>query len=435
MKIIRLGFTILLIAGMAQAAENFEIISYFPDKGTVRINQGEGQTNRPFSSFTFEEQKQITDWLADQEFENSGLSVTIKKQKTTKTTTHMNNPGGLLGEVDYISYTITLENRSEVSFKNVAVNARIFYRTQDGPEEKKQRIQSTETINLSPGETRTVETKTVSIRDQKKVTPGITTGTSFSPSSGFSTTTSGGAPTVFYQDRLLGMSLCVSKKDRYGKNIKHEFEDGNPPEEEKQGAYRVSNQGAATSAANDPARKTAKITDTLRKEDVINHTRYAENGVAESACKLTLYYRRQGDQRQAKLWDARTRELVEQRLPGDELSRQILAALDQKPEETQSGDRTTSGVPEKKSAASPGSEVKILSEEYVVKYAQQAEGGSSGAAYRLCRHYSVLKDREKTVQWADKARALLAEKPPENPQATTKLLAILNQLEKEAGER
>ena len=52
MKITRTGLAVLLIAGMVQAAEEFEIRAYSPSKGTVEIRSGSEYTTRHFDSFS-----------------------------------------------------------------------------------------------------------------------------------------------------------------------------------------------------------------------------------------------------------------------------------------------------------------------------------------------------------------------------------------------
>jgi hypothetical protein len=239
MKIFRLGFAILSLACIAHGATNetFEITSYFPDTGKVEIKSGAGRTNRPFSSFSSAEQQQITTWLTDREFKNSGLSVEIEKKEKTRKTEQ--------GEVDDVLYMIALENRSEVDFKDVKITYRIFYETQDGQagsKKVKRSVAGESRIDLSHGQLRTNQTQRVSLRDEKEITPGFggysfsfnTPGGSQSVSSGGY----GGAPTVYMKDRLIGMYLCISKRDRNGNNIEQEFEEGRVPDKEDWAEYR-----------------------------------------------------------------------------------------------------------------------------------------------------------------------------------------------------
>jgi hypothetical protein len=264
-----------------------------------------------FTSFSKQEQQTILGWLADQEFENAGLDVAIEKKKTTKKTTFSNNEAGLCGEIDYITYDITLENRAEVPFKKISVFAEIFYQTQDGQEEKKSLVETTDwTIDLSPGEIRTLKTRTVSLRDERKVSPGITSVSGYSPGGGFSTSTSGGAPTIFYRDKLVGTTFHVSKKGQDGKRIKHKFEDGNPPDEEKQREYRISKPNPApVSFAG-----TKKSTSDWTEEELQRRTIIAgRNSIG--AVNLGEYYSKHGDVQKAKKWAAKAREMLEKLPP------------------------------------------------------------------------------------------------------------------------
>lgn len=324
MKIIRLGLAALLFAGMAQAGEEIQIISYFPDKGTVCVDQGAGKTNRPFCSFTDAEQKKITGWLADREFENSGLSVTIEEKKTTKENKSPNDSKGgrCSGEVNYISYVITLENRAKVSFKDVSVNARIFYETY----EKQARAktvnilkESSETISLSPGETRTVKTKAVPIRDQKIVYEGQimeSSGVTVSGPSGLMTVGGGdtlvGPPTRYMRDRLKGLYLCVSKQDLNGKTTIHEFENGNPPEKENWADYQQQGKSNLTEKVSTAKGEISDDVGTWSEEDLRSHIQKGKHGIYTSALLVAEYYYKQGDQEKTKEWADKVRKLVKQ---------------------------------------------------------------------------------------------------------------------------
>ncbi len=237
MKTIRLILAIGFITGLAfsETTNAFEIISYSPDTGIVTINSGIEKTNRPFRSFTADEQQQITDWLTDKKFNALGIRVEIEKKKTT--TNHGEYaPGGqttLCGKKDRISYVITLKNQTAVPFENVEINYRIFYKTQDESRKAKRSIANSMRIDLQPEETRSIETQDVDIRDEQIVTPGFSiTGTLANEG-----IDDGWAPTKFMKDRLGGLYLCVSKQGRNGHMIRLEFEDGDVPEEAKRASY------------------------------------------------------------------------------------------------------------------------------------------------------------------------------------------------------
>lgn len=83
-------------------------------------------------------------------------------------------------------------------------------------------------IYLKAKESRIVSTDCVEIRDLQQ---------SF-PDWGLSDNRLGGKPTVYIKDRLLGMYVCVSKKDWNGHIIKQEFQEGRIPDKNEWAEYR-----------------------------------------------------------------------------------------------------------------------------------------------------------------------------------------------------
>jgi hypothetical protein len=244
MKIIRLGLAALLFAGIA-CAEEFDLMDYSPKTETVWIKTSTGQTKRSFESFSAEDQQKITGLLADREFK-SGLSVDMEKKEDPRKTAQ--------GEIKDTTYTIGLKNQTEAALGNVEITYQIFYERRDGKTEEKVRQTGVYRANLSPGETKTFETPIVPIRNERRLGSGgggnftyTTPTTSFTdPGGGMHTfggetrtaSGGGGAPTVYIRDRLIGMYLCVSRKDLNGKIIKHEYEEGVVPDEDARKNYR-----------------------------------------------------------------------------------------------------------------------------------------------------------------------------------------------------
>ena len=318
MKITRTGLSVLLIAGMAQAAAAFEIKAYSPSKGTVEIRSGSEYTNRPFSSFSAAEQQQITDWLADKEFQSSsGLSIETEKKEVRQPLDKMGKGSRVEGKIAEVSYTITLENRSEAALENIEVAYQIFYKQCEySTSETKQNMRrtGTEHITLAPGSTRTLETITVSIRDGRilPITQETTISTPFGSSS-FVT----GPPTTYLRDRLGGLYLCVSKKDASGKSIEREYMVGDVPEKEEWATYY------------DPQGKTSQSNETWSKEKIQKQTEWAERS-SIGAFYLGEYYSRQGDMQKAKKWADKSRKLLGTLLPEQrEVITKRLEALDQ----------------------------------------------------------------------------------------------------------
>ena len=253
MNIIRLSFAILSLACITYGATNetFEITSYFPGNGEVGIKSGAGgRTNRPFSSFSEAEQQQITAWLADKEFQNGGLSVEITEKKTTNS----KGLGNLIGQIEDVSYAVSLENRSEAGFSDVQIESRMFYKTKVGDVETQYCSVKLDRLSLSAEESRTVETTSLQLRDGRtRSTQAMdafgTTVTLSGVPGGPSFTTGGSSmksesadwkytPPTQYKDRFLGMYLCVSRKDRNGNIIKQEFEEGRVPDKKDWADYQ-----------------------------------------------------------------------------------------------------------------------------------------------------------------------------------------------------
>jgi hypothetical protein len=324
MKIIWLGFAVLLIAGMAQATENFEIISYFSDKGIVRINQGTGQTNRPFSSFTSEEQKQITDWLADTDFLSSTrLSIAAEKQKerddiySTEVTPSRAKSGAngktiekTTGAAQNVSYTIELESSSAAKFRNISIAYRVFYEEKEGAISTKKCAYGTTTCaELLPGDTWTFATPAIDIRTGTKEIINVEwQGSNIMDSQ--SRTRS-----VSVQDKLKGAYFLVTKVDRNGELIQRECWVGLVPEKENWPDYQ---QDSPMEKSLKVKTNGAVVGKTFSAEQIQQYTKRAEDGNYMSALVLCEYYYGQGDPEKTKRWADLVKKLVKSRPKGQQ---------------------------------------------------------------------------------------------------------------------
>jgi hypothetical protein len=233
MKIIRLSFAILSLACIAHGATNeaFEITSYFRTRGIVGIEYNGVRTNRPFSSFSSAEQQQITDWLADEEFKGSGLSVEIEEHKTSTKSDYADGDGQTKGTAETIFYEVTVVNNTDAVLNNMQIECRTFYlgditRSQWAGVgvDKYCRINRV-TLSIVPGEARRFNTSDVSIRNLKTDFPS-----------------SQGRPqaTRYTKDDLEGLVVSVSRKDRNGEVHSKTYENGSPPNERDWGKYSQS---------------------------------------------------------------------------------------------------------------------------------------------------------------------------------------------------
>lgn len=331
----KVGWGVLLLAGMAaaQVPEKHEIKSYSPEDGIVKIKTDSGITNRLFSSFSTEEQKHISDWFADKQFRASGLQVKIEKRETTSKTDVKEGQGNRIGEVDHIFYVIELENRTTVPFKNVEISCRIFYETQGGKKEEKRCARKALRLDLLPGQTQIIKTQSVSIRDEIVQTPGINTPSVSTPFGSFGGGNSGGKPTVYYKERLRGLHVSVSKPDRTGADMMLEFEAGRIPDEDERADYKEDS-AAADSLNKISLTKQAKINPDIKssplspEDNIAAHIKRAEQGSWKSSYFLCTHYHRTGDSEKMKQWVTKTRELLGQQPPSDQI-KGIKQRLDQ----------------------------------------------------------------------------------------------------------
>jgi hypothetical protein len=223
---------VLLAAGLIWADGNpspaaYEITSYTPKDGLVGVKTGTVRTNRPFSSFSPEEQQNINAWLADYSFKASGLRVKISKKKTKNDVEEKTTHGPLVstrrGQAETIDFEIILENRSAVPLSGIQLESRVFFEKKDGNNERKLYSTKTASINLAPGEVYTLSLDPLVLRNESIQTPEVpTTGGYYE-----------GKPTVYNRDALEGVRVRLTRTDRNGEVVERLVEDGNPPEDKK----------------------------------------------------------------------------------------------------------------------------------------------------------------------------------------------------------
>jgi len=339
MKIIRQGIALFLIAGLAQAAEEFEVKAYSPSSGAVEISCGGEITNRPFNSFSADDQQKITGWLADKEFQSSfGLSITTEQQKKRVTEnskkvspkTAKKGEGGnkvetTVGEFQGVSYLIKFENLSQVEFQNLGMEYRIFYETQEGSEKtKKYERGMTVCEKLLPGEIWTFETPVITIRAaQKEVTNIDWKGTNIMEATKVTRSTS-------VKDRFKGMHLCVSKKGRSGENIERECIVGSVPEKENWADYQQQEKPNSAEQAPKTEMRKPVVGKDWSEEQLQHYIQNGNYGNYMSALVVAEYYYRQGDQKKTKQWADKVRTLVKSRPKAQqEEAAKRLAVLDQ----------------------------------------------------------------------------------------------------------
>ncbi len=255
-KTLCLGLATLLLAGAVLAqgyltlgekdglAEECEVRGYEGDEKTVRVQCSTGITNQPLSSFSAANQQKIMDWVSGKIFMSSSkLRVTIDREETRRRYEQPKyiHPGApyLKGSSENVWYVIGLENRASIEMKNVTIEYRIFYETQVGKSKKKRKATGNKIFNIQPGKFEAFNSQTVRIRNEHRVTPGSNNGFSFTFPGGRTVSGGSSASMIRMKDRMKGISLCLSWRNRHGKLLTREYEEGTPPEEKKWGEYEL----------------------------------------------------------------------------------------------------------------------------------------------------------------------------------------------------
>ncbi len=247
MKMMWMGLAILLLAGGVLAgsslifdekdglAEKIEVQSYDGRKEAVKVRCVSGITNRPLSSFSEEVRKKILGWWADKEFKSSaGLRIDIEKVRERKPYEVLDRNGKKratkTGEIETVLYEITLKNKASIPIENIKLEWRVFMKkVEEGRKVKRCKRATFTCDSIGPNEMTVLRTYPVEIRDIRETHPQV--GSSWS---GYT----GGSSTDIIQDKLEGLSLCVSKRDRSGGIIEREYKNGNPPKKDKWLDYR-----------------------------------------------------------------------------------------------------------------------------------------------------------------------------------------------------
>ena len=242
-KITTIGCTILLLAGSSFARstlildktfglaedEKIEVLAYMGEEKSAKIKTADGISLRAIDSFPEAAQKEIFAWAADKAFESSsGLRVRIKQAKERRSVDTKKGRRRTTGDVDLITYTAELENRSDVALKGVTVEAVIYYEQHHDKNEQKLKVSSSAKFDFSPAGKEKFVTDTVQIRDQ------IIKHDAYQ-SDGYEYDT---PPSEYLKDKLNGMALVLTRKNRNGKVVTREFKDGRPPKPKDRFEYR-----------------------------------------------------------------------------------------------------------------------------------------------------------------------------------------------------
>lgn len=209
-----LSLALCFIAGVV-CGETFEIISYFPKRGNVVIRDDAGQTNRPFSSFSPEEQQKIRSWVIDERFMSSELVERINEQETEENYFDEKTLGSsrrvtTRGSVKTRSYEVSFKNSTDVDFDDLQIEYRVFFVqdkghiTHAGTYERKLCRAKNIKLSIKAGEVIVSTTPGIEIRNLKTDSPATAPGN-----------VPAGA-TSYLKDDLEGLYVCVSRKDKNG---------------------------------------------------------------------------------------------------------------------------------------------------------------------------------------------------------------------------
>lgn len=229
---IMIGLAVLMFAGSASAASKLELVEaegfaepvqvsdYDAEKSTVRLITPAGIEEKPLSEFSDPVQQKILGWYEDYVFmSSSGLQIKIKMQeKKNEIEGKWEN-----GEIVSVNYIITLQNRSEVSLKDITLTCRVYidqWNELTRDDDLQMYTEFSFSSDLPAGEAQIFKTKTIPVRDYVKK----------------EITWSGdqeGHISIQVEDKLLGMSLTVEKKSFEGKTLIRTENAGRPPKEKK----------------------------------------------------------------------------------------------------------------------------------------------------------------------------------------------------------
>lgn len=119
-----------------------KLTAYSPKTGIVKVREPAGSTQHAFSVFTPESQAQIEHWLSDKNFNlQSNLEVTFDYRSRHSTSNLVGTITDALTKSEregtygtekttFRTYHITLNNKSNTPFEDLAIDYRIFYTQQ-----------------------------------------------------------------------------------------------------------------------------------------------------------------------------------------------------------------------------------------------------------------------------------------------------------------
>jgi len=230
--------TLLLLAGNALAisklelgesdgfAESVQVSDYDAEKGTVRLITPDGVEAKPLSEFSDPVQQKILNWYADKVFmSSSGLRIKIqtKEWKREDKSEYYN------GEIVYVHYIITLQNRSEIPVKDLTLTCRVFLdqwnaKTEDDDLQIYKEIRFLS--DLRSGSTKVFRTKPIAVRDYVKKELKV------------NADGEAGHIGIQVEGKLQGMLLTVEKKSFDGTTLVRTEKEGRPPKEKKAAEYK-----------------------------------------------------------------------------------------------------------------------------------------------------------------------------------------------------
>lgn len=199
-----------------------KVVTYTPPNEMVKLNTTAGYKLISFRDFTDESQRTIEHWLADREFKASGLRISIEPQieKIKKAEVEY------ISDIERVTYTITLENRSAVELSGIEAEYQVFFEQElPGTKLSSQKYRKASTLkcgSILPGQTKVFTTKPVDIEDRALRSNWIY-------NSGASKSSRG---------RLQGMLLLLSKESVSDELLTVEEECGRVPNKDRRTDYQ-----------------------------------------------------------------------------------------------------------------------------------------------------------------------------------------------------
>lgn len=144
------------------------LIRYDSIKNKVTVDcEGKGTKTVPITIFSEADQKYILSWSKNQEFLDERRVIVDFTRRKEKNTEHTEEVGNMSNKYFDCGFTIELENRSKVDFRDITLEYVIYY-TQDkhtnnrmDKTEQEGRLYAKQTIDLPEKETREITTQQV----------------------------------------------------------------------------------------------------------------------------------------------------------------------------------------------------------------------------------------------------------------------------------